>query len=406
MRGVGFDGTYSQIISMEGDMSTDKADYENREQAWVKHWLLEKYLERLILKVGTRWNRFIYVDAFAGPWGSTSNDLSDTSFSRALHVLKKCQEKILSSGRMLPMQAIFLEKNKSSAKRLIEYSSNKSTDKLHVIARHADFLDEISSISESIRDDDFVFVLVDPTGYKDVVTPKVLAPLLKKRGVEVLINLMWDHINRFWSLPETEPVLDAIFGCNRDKRNYEDGGLSEQERCNLYTARLRETAAASRSRLWASAFPVMNPKKERTHYYLVYTTHSPIGLLTFDEIAESTWQEQTDIRATVQVKNKLPAGQGSLFCADIKGIPVERIVDKSRIREAWLNLVPTVNSEIVVNEIVMAKLLEDCTCLACDLQEVLGSLISSGLIQNNSATRPRPKNAVHWKKKESIRRIS
>lgn len=385
-------------------MSIHKADYENREQAWVKHWLLEKYLERLVLKVGTRWKRFIYVDAFAGPWGSASDDLSDTSFSRSLAALKKCQDKIRESGRILPIRAIFLEKNKASADRLIEYAADKSTEHLRVIAKHTDFLHEIAALEKEISDEDFAFVLVDPTGYKDVTTPKTLAPLLRKRGVEILINLMWDHINRFWNLPETEKSLDDIFGSDRDKRAQEEGGPSEQERCNLYTSRLRNTSANSGNRLWACAFPILNPRKDRTHYYLVYTTHSPIGLLTFDEVAEDTWQEQTDIRASLQLKNKAPEGQGSLFGSEVKGLPVERPFDREKIRRAWLDLVPELNATAVVDAAVMANLLEACSCLACDLQRVLGELIKSGVIQNLDAKKIRPKNAVHWQKKESIRR--
>lgn len=386
-------------------MSPEKADYQDREQAWVKHWLLEKYLERLILKVGTKWKRFVYVDAFSGPWNSASHDLSDTSFSIALGVLKKCQDKMREGGRHLPMKAIFLEKNKESAKRLINYSADKSTDLLEVTAKQADFLNEVDDLSRSIRDDDFGFVLVDPTGFKEV-SPKILAPLLRKRGVEVLINLMWDHINRFWSLPDIEGTLDSIFGSDRDKRSYDAGGLNEQGRCDLYTARLRGFAGNHGGKLWASSFPVLNPRKDRTHYYLIYTTHSPIGLLTFDECAEDTWQEQADTRASVQIRNKAADGQGALFGNSVKDIPYDRKVDKERIREAILRLIPTKGSETAVSGTTMANLLEECACLGCDLQQGFSDLISSGLIENISSKRKRPRNAVHWQKKEIIRRIS
>jgi three-Cys-motif partner protein len=386
-------------------MSPDKADYHEREQAWVKHWLLERYLEKLVFKVGTKWKRFVYVDAFSGPWKSASDDLSDTSFSVALEVLRKCQEKLYENGRDLPIKAIFLEKNKSSAKRLIDYASDKSTDSFEVCAKRADFLDEIDAIAREISDDDFAFVLLDPTGFKEV-SPATLAPLLKKRGVEVLINLMWDHINRFWCLPDIEQTLDNIFGSDRDKRSPDAGGLSEQDRCSLYTRRLREFAGNQGGKLWASTFPVLNPRRDRTHYYLVYATHSPTGLLTFDKCAEETWQEQADTRASVQIRERTAEGQGTLFGDAVKDIPFERKIDRDRIRDAWLRLVPAIDSKTVISVATMAELLETCSCLESDLQSVLAELIDCGKIENLSTKRRRPKNVVHWHKNEAIRRNS
>ncbi len=36
------------------------------------------------IKISSNWNEIIYIDAFAGPWGSKAEDLSDTSFCIAL----------------------------------------------------------------------------------------------------------------------------------------------------------------------------------------------------------------------------------------------------------------------------------------------------------------------------------
>lgn len=66
-------------------------DYLDREQMWVKHWMLQRYLEQLILKVGRHWKSFVYIDAYAGPWKAQAEDLSDTSFGCALEVMRACQ---------------------------------------------------------------------------------------------------------------------------------------------------------------------------------------------------------------------------------------------------------------------------------------------------------------------------
>ena len=66
--------------------------YAGREQASVKHFLLEAYLERLIMITAqTRYERIAYVDAFAGPWKSAREDLTDTSFAKAIEVMQGCR---------------------------------------------------------------------------------------------------------------------------------------------------------------------------------------------------------------------------------------------------------------------------------------------------------------------------
>ena len=58
--------------------------YVGREQTLVKHFILRKYLERFAHIIFTRWRSITYVDCFAGPWNSKSNNLKDSSFAIAI----------------------------------------------------------------------------------------------------------------------------------------------------------------------------------------------------------------------------------------------------------------------------------------------------------------------------------
>ena len=109
----------------QGEDKAELANYTDREQAWVKHWMLRRYLERLILKVGTRWRRFVYIDGFAGPWGARTENLSDTSFGIAIEVMRSCQAKLAEHGRRIPMRAAFFEKNRLRAARLKQYAEEQ-----------------------------------------------------------------------------------------------------------------------------------------------------------------------------------------------------------------------------------------------------------------------------------------
>ena len=67
------------------------ADYAGREQSYVKHVLLESYLEELVHKVASRYDHVAYVDGFAGPWLSANERFEDTSFGIALNALQSAK---------------------------------------------------------------------------------------------------------------------------------------------------------------------------------------------------------------------------------------------------------------------------------------------------------------------------
>ena len=43
-------------------------------------------------KVGSQWDSLVYVDGFAGPWGTRSPDLADSSFGVAISALDGVEE--------------------------------------------------------------------------------------------------------------------------------------------------------------------------------------------------------------------------------------------------------------------------------------------------------------------------
>lgn len=71
---------------MSNSKPTVPAIYDGREQAWIKHKLLESYLEKLLLIIGMAARpkgkvEICYVDCFAGPWGDDSEQMEGTSIA-------------------------------------------------------------------------------------------------------------------------------------------------------------------------------------------------------------------------------------------------------------------------------------------------------------------------------------
>ena len=60
------------------------AHYKNREQTYLKHFFLERYLEIVAYHIGFSQREFVYVDCFSGPWRNLDEELGDTSIRIAL----------------------------------------------------------------------------------------------------------------------------------------------------------------------------------------------------------------------------------------------------------------------------------------------------------------------------------
>src|SRR6266404_503980 len=123
-------------------------DYRGREQAYVKHVFLERYLERLVHKTASRYNHIVYVDGFAGPWQSANEQFEDTSFGIALNALRRAKETWKKNGRAVKMTALLVEQNTTAYARLATISP-KYPD-ITIKTYPADFLSIVPLILKDI----------------------------------------------------------------------------------------------------------------------------------------------------------------------------------------------------------------------------------------------------------------
>jgi len=89
--------------------------YQGREQTFVKHFVLEHHLEKLVYKVGWYGHGINYIDGFAGPWKHEDEDLRDTSPFIALDKLMACRASLIAKGRKaIDVRCLFIEGNPQS----------------------------------------------------------------------------------------------------------------------------------------------------------------------------------------------------------------------------------------------------------------------------------------------------
>ena len=73
----------------------DRKWYEGREQTYIKHLVLRRYLQKLAYKVGSWAGTLNYVDCFAGPWQHSDDELKDTSPFIAIDELRAARDGLL-----------------------------------------------------------------------------------------------------------------------------------------------------------------------------------------------------------------------------------------------------------------------------------------------------------------------
>src|SRR5262249_36334601 len=85
--------------------------YVNREQTYLKHFFLERYLERVAYNIGYSQEEFVYVDGFSGPWRSSDETFEDTSFMIALQELQRVRQGLRKAGRDPRVRCLFIERD-------------------------------------------------------------------------------------------------------------------------------------------------------------------------------------------------------------------------------------------------------------------------------------------------------
>jgi three-Cys-motif partner protein len=264
--------------------------YKGKEQTWVKHFFLENYLRSLAFHIGYSFPRFIYVDGFSGPWRVRREALVDTSFHIALTQLNYVREALIPHGKHPKMRAVFVEEKPSrfaSLDKAIEDYKGAIEAKPFL----GTFEDNIENILASVKPG-FTFFFIDPTGWTGFPL-KAITPILRYTPGEVVINFMYDHINRFLNShkPDTEASLDALFGTT-EWRSLRAAKDREHSILNFYQEQVR---AAGRFNFVTST-PIFKPTRDRAYYHLVYATRKPKGITEFRAVEKKALYQQEQVR--------------------------------------------------------------------------------------------------------------
>ncbi|MBK8265287.1 MAG: three-Cys-motif partner protein TcmP [Nannocystis sp.] len=361
-----------------------KDDYEGREQAYVKHYVLKHYLEQLALKIGhfrpgTTLN---YIDGFSGPWQHATEDLRDTSPHVALTQLLKAKDELANANKELHVRGFFVERDPEAFSRLQSLlSSFKTATTEPYEGRFEDHLEEARRFAER-GPNAFAFIFIDPTGWTGYPLGQI-TPLLQVKPCEVMINFMTKDIVRFVD-DESSTARDsfiALFGDDTHREEWRalTGDAREDKIVEAYCARLGVAGGFNH----VGATIVLHPQQDRTHYHLVYATRSLHGLIAFRDSERKAFGAQHEVRAGARQRSRIDRNhQTELFTAPVMETPYMDLLREryqSRARAAVEATLEEARGEVPFDDIIGVALAFPLTSLS-DLKSWLEDLKKQGRV--------------------------
>ena len=151
--------------------------YRGREQTYLKHFFLERYLERVAYNIG--WGRdFVYVDGFSGPWRSEDEAFEDTSFMIAINKLRAVRDTLAEQGKRPTIRCLFVEKDPKVFAEL--ESATEDIKDIEVQVINGEFEAVLPEILAYVGSS-FALTFIDPAGWTGFALKRI-APLLRGGG--------------------------------------------------------------------------------------------------------------------------------------------------------------------------------------------------------------------------------
>ncbi|MDW7644818.1 MAG: three-Cys-motif partner protein TcmP [Desulfuromonadales bacterium] len=360
-----------------------------REQAFIKHALLKAYLEKLFMIIGQRQRCICYVDCFSGPWEESAENLMDTSIGISLDIMAKCRKALAAMRNEVKFRALYIEKTRKSYDKLQDFLKQSKELGVETRAIRGEFHNNLNEIIDWCGSKDFVFFFVDPKGYANVIEPQTLEPLLHRKNSEILINFMYDHINRFVESKSNRNLIVDIFG-----EVPVVGGLEPKKReeylLELYRRRLKSVMSEVGGVPRFAYVSVVDTEKSKTKYEMVYLTRHALGILKFLEVSEPLEIIQKQVK---QKAKEHRSKQPSLF--SFEEIPeVNEGVSIEEVKHFWLRKLSTVPEPFGYDR--MADMHEETGWLLGDFQRAFSELLKEGKVQNIDMSKPRRSRPIHF----------
>jgi three-Cys-motif partner protein len=357
--------------------------YAGREQTGAKHFILRHYLQALAFKVLT-FSDLTYVDGFSGPWQTKTEDFSDSSFMIAIGVLRDAQQKIIERTGKRRVRCFFSEADPEAFAQL-EAAVTPFHQPQHDFeiktfqGRFEDAIDEIRAFVGP----SFPLIFIDPTGWAGYPLDKV-RPLFQRRKCEVLINFMYEFVNRFSYSDDPDIIesLNPILG-GPGWRTRLDPGLP---RGAAVEKLFRETLKLTGQFEYVISTRIDKATAERPHFFITYGTKSSEGLKAFRETEYAALRAHAKSRGKAKEKRREDqTNTGEMFPGlegEVQEASIDDLVEEQKVR-ASADLLDFLRRRAPVqfNQVV-TRLLQPYMLRETNVKDICVELARAGRIEN------------------------
>lgn len=358
--------------------------YDGREQTKAKHFILRRYLQALAFKVLT-FSDITYVDGFSGPWETKAGDFADSSFMIALKVLKDAQQQFFErTGKRRRIRCFFSEANPEAFAQLkAAVASFHRPDELFEVKTYCGKFEDAVGDIQSFIGSSFPLLFIDPTGWTGYPFEKI-RPLFAYQKCEVLINFMYEFVNRFVYSDDEDIIasLDPILG-GPGWRSKLDPVLPR----GLAVERLfRDTLKAAGNFAFVVSTKVDKATAERPHFFIAYGTKSNEGLKAFRQTEYDALREHAKSRASAKERRRAESsGSADLFAgfdAGVREADIDDLVEeqKTLARTELLSVLRTQGA--MRFEDIVAHLLQIFMLRETNIKDICVDLARANEIEN------------------------
>ncbi len=307
-------------------MKIEPSNYDGRGPALVKHTFILRYLPTLIAKTASRYDEFVYVDLFAGPWDERTDDMSDTAFGIALHAMRGAKAVWKRNGRTVKMTAHLVDTNPEAIAKQQALAERYPDVAVHHHLGRAE--NKLAEILPSISANAFCFAFIDPKGVPDI---RQFQTLIERPSTEAFLNFMFEFANRF-AHTERMPTLEWLTEeSEREAFREEIRGLSGEAREKALTDRARFALARMGGYRFAPAITVDEEEVDRCLYKLIYLSRHPQGIQVFRDAQRAALQMQAMNRSgRKSARRAIRSGMDDMFAAIEPVDPAERSAKEIR----------------------------------------------------------------------------
>lgn len=245
----------------------------------AKHAILRKYLDAWLPILTKHIPKVVFIDGFAGP----GEYIDGKDGSPIIAIRSVIDHKINIESKVI---FLFVERDPDRCEFLNEKLKKMKFPKNIIYECECGaFAEVVGTILDDLAKRGAklapTFVFIDPFGFRGV-NFDVIKKIMKNDKCEVLINFMFEDINRFIDLPQNEKAYNEFFGTDGWKKVREKKDSKERLKIlhGLYKKQLEKIAK------YVISFKMVN-KFNKIDYFLFFTTNHRLGL---EKMKESMWR--------------------------------------------------------------------------------------------------------------------